>query len=116
MYIAIDSTERLSIEKLQSSKGLSNYQLDQELKFEDLPLLAKLFDNATHYVGKFGLDTSQITDIEKKATALDAMYTALNLWRIKNPSVATYRNLLKIILSLDKGSTAFQVCDFLVNL
>lgn len=106
----------MSIEKLKRLKCLCDSQLDQILKFEDLPLLAKLFDNATHYLGKFGLDTSQIADIETKKSGQDAMYTALNLWHQKDPSTATYRNLLTIILSLDKGSTAFQVCDFLAHL
>ena len=113
MLFQVDTTERLTMEKLQTSKGLTDNQLDQELDIASLPVLAQLFNKAKHYVGKFELTRSEITDVEDERTTQNAMQKALYLWHKKNPTVATYRKLLEIILTLNEGAIAFQVCDFI---
>ena len=44
-----------------------------------------------------------------------AMMTCLQIWKEHNPYQATYRALLDIILGLEKGDTAHQICQQLTQ-
>ncbi len=43
-----------------------------------------------------------------------AMMKCLKIWKQHNPYQATYRALLDIVLGLDKGDTAHQICQQLI--
>ena len=90
-------------------------QLDHEIKDEDLTYLAEHFDNVEHYLRVFGLTTAQKANVRRMVHVHDnqiAMAECLSLWRQRNPSTATLRTLLEILLSLRKGEIASNVCKY----
>ena len=95
--------------------------LNLRIQESDLYELAACFDNTDDYVEKLGLSDAQQTDVkEEKAKAvinhtLAGMKLALKYWLLKIHLEATFRYLLFLILSMDKGNVAVKVCEFLRN-
>ena len=87
--------------------------LDSEIDDRDMILLAGYFDNVGYYLDVLGLTPSEQDYARQrqksKGTQL-AMNYCLLLWKEKNPSSATMRTLLKILLSLKKEEVASKVC------
>ena len=81
-------------------------------------LLALNFDNVETLSVQLRLTPSQQKDIKNTAFLDDtqtAVDKALRLWRKANPSAATYRALVEIVLRMGANGTAIaeEVCKFL---
>ena len=103
------------MEKLAEIHNLRNDQLNCEIEEEDIITLAGYFDNVEYYLSALGLITAEQTDIKfKKVTegTQIAMNECLTLWKRHNPSAATLRALLEILLRLKKVEIASKVCQY----
>ena len=96
--------------------NVSNDRLNCEIQEKDIIYLAGYFDNVEYYVSALDLSPAERTDVRKKSytdgTQI-AMSHCLSLWRQHNPSTATLRTLLDILLSLKKDEIALKVCNYL---
>ena len=84
----------------------------------DINKLANCFDNVESYLDKLQLTPGQQTDIKDLAirqSTRTAMAEALRLWRQLDPFAATFRALLKILLTLRKGDVAVRVCQYITE-
>ena len=89
-------------------------QLDCEVEETDTIYLAKYFDGVEYYLSSFGLTSAEQTDVRnldfRKGTQV-AINSCLCLWRRHDPSTATVRTLLEILLRLGKEEIASKVCN-----
>ena len=98
--------------------NISSDQLDYEIKEEDVTYLAEHFDNVERYVVVMGLTESEQADVKRMTHTHDnqiAMARCLLLWRQHNPSTATLRKLLEVLLNLKKERIASNVLDWCVQ-
>ena len=91
---------------------MSSDQLDCEIEEGDITYLAQHFDNVELYLRVFGLTAAEQNDVRQKQGTHVAMTECLSLWRRHNPSTATLRTLLDILLSLRKEEIASNVCSY----
>ena len=94
--------------------NISSEHLDCEIEEGDMIILAGYFDNVEYYLDILGLAPHEQTDVRKKVTegTQIAIKYCLSLWRRHNPSTATLRTLLEILLSLRKEEIASKVCNY----
>ncbi len=106
----------LTLESLLSKYKLGLH-ITKEIKPEDRAILAQMFhmDNIICFFNQVGLTLAQKSDVECKfARSTEvAMIKALEFWSDKNPSSATYENLLLCVLQQRKASIAVAVCEYL---
>ena len=105
----------MTLEKLKDKFIMSSDQLDCEIGERDLIMLAEHFDDVELYLRVFGLTTAEQVDVRRMARVHGnqiAMAECLSLWRRHNPSTATLRVLLEILLSLRKEEIASKMCSF----
>ena len=105
----------LTVEKLTEMYGMTSDQLDCEIEEEDMIILAGYFDNIEFYLDKLRLTAAEQADVKfKKVTegSQIAMNYCLSLWKRHNPSTATLKKLLEILLSLRKEEIASKVCNY----
>ena len=102
------------LEKLTKMYHMNSGELDCEIEENDAIILAKYFDGVECYLYSFQLTPAEQADVRnlgfKKGTQI-AINHCLCLWRRLNPSTATVRRLLEILLSLGKEDIASKVCD-----
>ena len=92
---------------------VSSDQLDCEIKEEDVTYLAKHFDNVELYLRVFELTAAEQANVRRMAHDNHiAMTECLSLWRKHNPSSATLKALLEILLNLGKEEIASNVCSY----
>ena len=93
---------------------ITSSQLDCEIEDSDMIHLAQYFDNVEYYLSFLGLSPAEQTDVRREV--LEGNQIAVNkcllLWKKHNPSKATLRILLEILLSLKKGEIASNVCSY----
>ena len=107
--------ETTSLEKLTEIYSISSDQLKIEIENSDMILLAAYFDDVEYYLDILGLTPAEQKDIKLKKVSEGtqiAMYHCLLVWKRHNPSRATLRTLLEILLSLKKEETASYVCKY----
>ncbi len=92
---------------------LTDEQLDTEI--QDIIILADFFDDPMNYVEKLGLSRADSSDVRQAKIdgTQTAMCLALTKWRDHNPSAATFRALLKILMELRKEHVAKDICDYI---
>ena len=100
--------------------GVSGNQLDTEITDQTCDLLAVTccLGNVETYLDMLELPACSQADIKKLALHCDnetAMAKALKLWRQLNPSAATFRALLKVILNLKKEDVANAICRYIID-
>ena len=104
----------MTLEKLTGMRCMQSDQLDCEIEETDTIYLAQYFDNVEYYLGPLRLTPAEQTDVKNidfsKGTQI-AINHCLCLWRRHNPSTATVRTLLEILLKLGKEEIASEVCD-----
>ena len=101
-----------SLEGLIDYYDIDSDQLDIELEEKDLMILAGYFDNVEFYLNNLGLSKSEQVDVRNAENNQLAVNKSLLLWREHNPSTATLRELVKILLNLRKEEVASSVCNF----
>ena len=107
-----------SFEDLVKRFGIKDSQLNTEIGEYHCCDLGIHFDNVETYLGKLGLLPCQQTDVRGVAIRIDtatAVSRALNYWRQPDPSAATFRSLLKIILDLGRNEVAVRVCQYIID-
>jgi len=86
-------------------------KLERRIHRQEITVLARLFDSPEFYLNAMGLCLADQTDVRnaaKDSTAL-GMMKCLNLWHQRNPSEATFGNLIKILKDLGKEEIAKKV-------
>ena len=107
--------EATALEKFTEVHSVSCDQLDFEIEDSDIIYLARYFDNVEYYFSVLGLTSAEQTDITLKKVSEGtqlAMNHCLLVWKRHNPSKATLRTLLEILLSLKKEEIASNVCKY----
>ena len=105
----------MTLKKLKEKLIMSSDQLDCEIEERDLIVLAEHFDDVELYLRVFGLTTAEQVDVRRMANNYGnriAVAECLSLWRRHNPSTATLRALLEILLSLRKEEIASKMCSY----
>ena len=95
--------------------NLSHVQLDLEIEEKDIIVLAKYFDNVKYYLDILELTPAEkddVTDTKHRHGAQLAMSQCLSFWRKRNPSRATLKTLLEILLKLEKEELASNICGY----
>ena len=104
--------EGVTLERLIEGYSMSSDQLNTEIEERDMIILACYFDNVDFYLSVFGLSNSEKVDVRKLSSNQLAIARCLSLWRQHNPSTATLKTLLEILLSLRKEEVASKVCNY----
>ena len=109
-----------SVEELKRATGVSDQQLDIEINERDFHIVGGSFDASVFngLLGRLNLNTAEHSDVSRTADreGIEAgVAHALRLWRRLNPSRATFRALLVILLSLRRGDTSTQICKYIVE-
>ena len=105
--------ETMTVEKLAELYNISHDQLDTEINYRDIFFLSQHFDDVEYYLGPLGLPPSEQFDVKRKQFSQGthlAMNHCLWLWKQRDPSKATLRMLLNILLALNKEEIASNVC------
>ena len=92
---------------------LPDVQLNCEIGCGDIPLLAKYFDNIELYPKLMNLNPAEEQDVVNTLHANGsqvAMIKCLSLWKGHDSFNATYVALLEILLRLEKGEIANNIC------
>ena len=106
----------MTIDCLKRETGVTDYQLNAAVEEEDIITLAPHFDNVDNYELSLLNLPAQRVDVRRRTFEHGneaGMKLALNFWHDKNPLEATFRALLFILLSLNKGILAIKVCKYL---
>lgn len=108
--------ERKNLENLEEMYGVSGDRLNCEIQEKDMIFLASYFDNVDYYLSALDLTPAEQTDVtrisHRDGTQI-AMNHCLLLWRKHDPSTATLRTILEILLNLKKEEIALKVCNYL---
>ena len=114
LFTYTDADGTLPLKELMEKYSISDDQLDCEIEDKDIIILADYFDEAEYYLSNFGLSPAEQADVRSKTTKGNriAMNHCLLLWKQHNPSTATLRTLLEILLRLKKEEIAFRVCKY----
>ncbi len=86
--------------------------LNNEIETKEFVILATYFDNVRMYSVALGLTAAQQADVRLLLVSDDtqvAMMECLSLWQRSNPSAATYRALVKLLLRMRKYDIANKV-------
>ena len=107
----------MTIKTLKRKTRVTDEQLDTRIEETDLPKLSLYFNN-THdgYLEKLGLSSGQQTDVKSHAFVHGTqagMLLALKYWLDRVLAEGTFRALLLILISLDKGDVAIKVAQYL---
>ena len=104
----------MTVDELKSVYSITVGQLNCEIEDGDMIHLARYFDNVEYYLSVLGLSSSEQTDVRRKVSegTQIAMNHCLLLWKQHNPSIATLRTLLDILLGLKKEEIATDVCSY----
>ena len=102
----------MTLEKLTEIFGMSGEQLNSVIEEKDMIILAGYFDDVEYYLDILGLTSGEKKDVRKTDKNQIAINDCLLLWKQHNPSTATLKTLLEILLSLRKEEIVLKVCNF----
>ena len=95
---------------------VTDEQLDQEIKDKDTALISTHFDDFENYIHRLELTGNEQADVKKIAQVSGnqvAIITCVSIWRGHEPSEATFRALIRILLDLRKKTIATKICQYL---
>ncbi len=107
-------TNRVTLQELIKRYSLTDEQLNSKIENSDTPKLALCFDDVELYSSSMRLPPAEQADVNMlyhREGTQTAMMKYLKVWKQHNSSRATYRALLDIVLGLEKGDTAHQICQ-----
>ena len=97
--------------------GVTDEQLDREIKQDDFAPVAMHFDNVELYLNPLKLNPNEQADVRRENYLSSSNHVAvincLSIWRGHEPSEATFRALIKILLDLRKEEIATKICQYL---
>ena len=97
---------------------LTEHQLNCEIGQDDITLLAKHFEKIELYFDLMNLSSAEKDDVEKimhSRGSQVAMIKCLSLWKGHDSFKATFLALLEILIKLEKGEIARNVCQYLAE-
>ena len=105
----------VTIEELKDRTNVTDAQLDCEIEEGDMTLLAPYFRDVETLSKQLGLTPADQQNAKNASLQFDVqtgVKKALSLWRRADPSAATYRALVEIVLRMGgNGVTiATEVC------
>ena len=107
--------ESYQVEDLQRTTGVSDRQLDIEIKERDFHTLGRYFDTLSGFLERLAFTPAERADVNRTADR-DGIQAgvahALRLWQRVDPSKATVRALLEILVGLRRGDIAVQICKY----
>ena len=117
--MAVSLDESLSpFDNLKRTTGVSDRLLDSEIKERDFHTLGRYFDTLSGLLERLNLIPAEHADINRTADR-DGIQAgvahALRLWHRVDPSRATFRNLVEILVTLRRMDIANQVCKYIVK-
>ena len=103
-----------NVDCLKQRTGITDEQLDNDVKASVLQEIAKHFSSCERIAGPLGfnLNESQKADVRRCVNQSGqeiGMFTALTIWQNRNPSVK-YRHLIQTVLKLEGGLLAEKLC------
>ncbi len=104
---------RVTLQDLIRRYNLTDVQLNSEIVDSDTPKMALCFDDVEIYSNVMGLapaEQANVNMLYHREGTQTAIMKCLKIWKQHDSSRATYRALLDIALSLEKGDTAHQIC------
>ncbi|XP_064387592.1 uncharacterized protein LOC135335879 isoform X5 [Halichondria panicea] len=106
-----------NLHELMVKHGVTDKQLDQEIEQDDLAPVAMHFDDVELYFNPLKLNENEQADVRRE-TYLSrsnqvAVINCLFIWRGHEPSEATFRALIRILLDLKKEEIAIKICQYL---
>ena len=108
-FFALERT--VTLETLTEGFNITSDQLNTEIEDDDPSYVSPYFGDPEQYMGVFGLTPAEQTDVKKCSGCQTAIAMCLSLWRKHNPSTATFKNLLEILLNLRKEEVAKKVLE-----
>ncbi len=97
--------------------GVTDEQLDREIEQDDLAPVAMHFDDVELYLNPLKLTASEQADVRQEnylsRSNQGAVINCLSIWRGHEPSKATFRALIRILLDLRKEKIATKICQYL---
>ena len=105
-----------SLHELMVKHGVTDEQLDREIEDKDTALISTHFDDFENYVHRLELTGNEQTDVKKIAPVSGNQVAVINcllIWRGHEPSEATFRALIRILLDLGKEEIAAKICQYL---
>ena len=97
---------------------MSDALLDMETKERDFHILGGYFDTLSGLPERLDLTPAECADVKERAHregTQSGVAHALKLWRRVDPSKATYRALLDILISLRRGDIAVNIRKYIVE-
>ncbi len=111
-------SKKLTLDELTKRNGLTDVCIDQKISNEDICRIAVFFENVDSLLDKLELRPGQQTDVKDLASRCDTeegVKKTLKLWRQRHPYNATFRTLLDILLDLERGDVAIDICCYLAE-
>ncbi len=106
-----------SLHELMVKHGVTDEQLDREIEQDDLAPVAMHFDDVELYLHPLKLNGNEQTDVRTSAHVSKsnqvAVINCLSIWRGHEPSEATFRALIRILLGLRKEEIATKIFQHL---
>ena len=111
----------MTIEKLKDRTRVTESQLDNEIEDRDMILLAPSFRDVETLSEQLGLTPADKQNAKNASLQFDVqtgVKKALSLWRRADPSAATYRALVEIVLRMGENgvSIATEVCKIATSI
>ena len=112
----------ITIEELKAFAKVSDYKLDSEIEERDMILLAAHFkvniETLSVQLNLTPADQQDVEDVAFRFKTQAAVDKALRLWRKANPSAATYRALVEIVLRMGGNGViiATEVCKIAASI
>ncbi len=109
---------RVTFQKLIQQYNLTDEQLNSEIEVSDTPEMALCFDDVELYSSAMELAPAEQADVNMlyhREGTQTAVMKCLKIWKQHDPSRATCRALLDIVLRLGKGDTADRICQQLTQ-
>ena len=105
-----------SLHELMVKHGVTDEQLDREIEQDDLAPVAMHFDDVELYLNPLKLNGNEQIDVKRDAFVKGnqvAVINCLSIWRGHEPSEATFRALIRILLGLRKEEIATKIFQHL---
>ncbi len=115
VVIGAGGLRTVTVEELKERTKVTDSQLDEQIDQKDIFKLSNHFGNVDDYMIYLELTPSQQRCVKDLRNTQSAVAEALMLWRKRNPSAATYRALIKIVLNANDSQLAISLCHHLYN-
>ncbi len=109
----VRSSAQPVLQWLMDKYQITTSQVNHNILQRDIPYLAACFDNAEFYVDALQLSPGEQIDVQRKESNHLAMIISLKIWKDKNPSQATFRVLLEMLIRLKKEEIVNEVCQYI---